>query len=97
MHYSSTELDKTISEATEFNIDTKEIFKSFPPMIENATVAYSCTFNQLIDLGDTKTQPVILNVENIYINENKEFQPVARVDREYSFLGDKIKAPNSDY
>ncbi|WP_455755642.1 flavin reductase family protein [Sulfurimonas sp.] len=93
MHYSSAELDKSISEADKFDIDTKQIFDNFPPMIESATVAYSCTFNQLIDLGDAQTQPVVLNVENIFINEDKEFNPVARIAREYSLLGKKIKAP----
>lgn len=94
MHLSSKELDKTISEAEEFSIATKEIFDNFPPMIENATVAYSCTFNQLIDIGDAKTQPIVLNVEKIYIDEDKKFKPIARVGREYSLLSDRIKAPN---
>ena len=93
MHFSSKELDKTISEANEFDIPTKEIFVDFPPMIENATVAYSCTFNQLIDIGDAKTQPIVLNVKDIYINETKKLNPVARVGREYSLLSNRIKAP----
>ena len=49
MHFSSKELDKSISEAEQFNIKTKNIYDDFPPMIENATVAYTCTFNQAID------------------------------------------------
>lgn len=94
MHFSSKELDNTVSEADEFNIVTKEIFDNFPPMIKNATVAYTCTFNQLIDIGDAETQPIVLNVKNIYINDNKKLNPIARVGREYSLLSDRIKVAN---
>ena len=93
MHFSSASLAKDESEASKFDIPIKEVFEGFPPMIENASIAYSCTFNQLINLGDTRTQPVVLNIKSIYINENKEFKPVARISREYSFLGKKIHAP----
>jgi len=93
MHFSSKELDKSISESKEFNIQTKKIYDDFPPMIENATIAYACTFNQFIDLGDCKTQPIVLNVKHIFVDDNKNFNPVARVGREYAFLGDKIEAP----
>jgi len=93
MHFSSQELDKNISEADKFNIPTKRLFDTFPPIVENASIAYSCTFNQLINLIDTKTQPIVLNVENIYINEDNKFNPVARVGREYFLLGKKIKSP----
>lgn len=54
------------------------------PMIENATVAYSCTFNQLINIGNTKTQPIMLNVEKIYINENKKFNPMPEYEENIS-------------
>jgi flavin reductase (DIM6/NTAB) family NADH-FMN oxidoreductase RutF len=93
MHFSSEELDKSISEVAKFDIETKELFEGYPPMVKNATVAYSCSFNQLIDLGDAKTQPVVLNIHDIYINKNKEFKPVARIGREYAFLSQRIEAP----
>ena len=105
MHFSSKELAKNISEAKQFDIDTKTIFEGFPPAISNCSVAYACTFNQIIDLNSQATIPVILNVENIYINddnftdENKKnikFNPVARVAREYAFLGQRIAAPKID-
>ncbi len=102
MHFSSKELPKNISESKEFDITTKELIKDFPPMIENSSVVYTCTFNQIIDLGDARTIPVILNVENIYIDDKNletnprvkvNFNPVARVAREYAFLTKRIKAP----
>jgi len=102
MHFSSKELPLEISEADEFSIKTKEVFENFPSIIENCSVAYACTFNQIINLGDSRTVPVVLNVKNIYISKNAlkdekkpiiSFNPVARVAREYSFLGENIKAP----
>ncbi len=102
MHFSSKELPKNQSESKEFDITTKELIKDFPPMIQNASVAYCCTFNQIIDLGDARTIPVILNVETIYVDDktikNKDrpriqFNPVARVAREYAFLSERIEAP----
>ena len=93
MHFSSKELPKEQSEADKFNIETKIIFKDFPPMIANANIAYSCTFNQIVNLGDNSTQPIILNIKDIFIDEKNEFKPVARVAREYALLGDRILAP----
>ena len=93
MHFSSKELPRDVSEADEFDIATRELFKDFPPAIENATVSFACTFNQMIDLKDTRTQPIVLNVKNIYIDEEKEFKPVARVSREYAFLSKRVEAP----
>ena len=103
MHFSSKELDKSISESEQFNIKTKKIYDDFPPMIENATIAYTCTFNQTIELGDSRTQPIVLNVKNIFVDDkafsddekkrNISFNPIARIAREYAFLGENIKAP----
>ena len=93
MHFSSKELSAEISEAKEFDIQTEIFSDGFPPKIKNATVAYACSFNQEIDLGDSRTIPLVLNVHKIFIDENKELKPVARVAREYAFLGENIKAP----
>ncbi|HIP11486.1 MAG TPA: flavin reductase family protein [Arcobacter sp.] len=103
MHFSSKELSSSISEAKEFNIKTTVKFDGFPPIIENTSVAYCCTFNQIVNLGESpRTLPVVLNVEQIYINDEVlstpakpkiNFNPVARVAREYAFLGENISAP----
>ena len=95
MHFSSKELSSQISEAKEFNIQTEKFSDGFPPKIKNATVAYACSFNQEINLGDStsRTIPLVLNIHNIFIDENKTLKPVARVAREYAFLGKNIKAP----
>jgi len=102
MHFSSKALPSNQSESEAFDITTKELLKDFPPMIQNASVAYCCTFNQIVDLGDARTIPVILNVKNIYVDDKTiendkhlkiHFNPVARVAREYAFLSKRIKAP----
>ena len=102
MHFSSKELDKNRSESDEFNIETKSLFKSFPPMIENVPCAYFCDFNQEIDLGGGSTIPLILNVRQIYVKDecirDKErmsiaFKPVARIGRRYATLGEEITPP----
>ncbi len=103
MHFSSKSLNKSESEAQIFDIPTKKILKDHTPMIENASVAYFCTFNQELDLGDGTTIPVILNVEQLYVHDDKieqndskhtiSFDPVARIGRSYSFLGENIEPP----
>jgi len=102
MHLSSKSLDKDESESILFDIKTTMHVEEFPPMIENASVAYSCSLNQIVDLGESKTIPVIVNIENIFVDDKAlesnekpivNFNPVARVAREYALLGEKIKAP----
>ena len=102
MHFSSKELDKSVSEAKEFDIETETIFDEFPPMIKDVPCAYFCDFNQEIDLGGGSTTPVVLNVRQIYIKDEVitdrermtiEFNPVARIGKSYAFLGEEIAPP----
>ncbi len=99
MNLSATPLDSQTSEADEFNIPLKEIFKNFPPAVASTPVCYACTLNQEVNIGGS-TIPIILNLEHIFVEDsivtNKdrltiEFKPVARVGRAYSFLGDNIE------
>ena len=102
MHFSSKQLDNDISEAELFDIDTISINDEYPPMIKGVPSAYFCTFNQEIDLGNSTTIPVVLNVNEIYIDDKNitdkqrlsiSFDPVARIGKSYAFLGDEIPAP----
>lgn len=103
MHFSSKIVPKEQSEAELFDIRTKLILEDFPPIVEDTSAAYFCSFNQTIDLGAESTVPVILNVHNIFADDTKivtkgdkqviEFAPVARIGREYAYLGQKIAAP----
>ena len=102
MHFSSKQLDENISEAELFDIKTISINNDYPPMIKGVPSAYFCTFNQEIDLGNSLTIPVVLNVKQIFVDDknitDKEkltisFNPVARIGKSYAFLSDEIPAP----
>jgi len=102
MHFSSKGLDKELSEAEVFNIETTKTVDGYPPMIKGVPVAYFCDFNQEIDLGGGTTIPLVLNVKEIFVEDeaitNKErlsisFKPLARVGKGYAFLGEDIDPP----
>ncbi len=104
MHFSSKSLDKDLSEAEVFNIETEPFCDGYPPMVKGVPTAYCCDFNQEIDLGEgaSSTIPLIMNVQKVYVDDavitDKEkmsidFDPVARIGRSYAFLGTKIPAP----
>ena len=102
MHFSSKELEKDLSEAELFEIQTKRVFEQYPEMISDVSCAYFCDFNQEIDLGGGTTIPLVLNVRHIYVKDeaitDKEnmtinFNPVARIGKSYALLGDDIQAP----
>jgi len=102
MHLSSKGLDKEVSEAEVFNIDTVSLLDGYPPMISTVPTAYFCELNQEIDLGGGSTIPLVLNVKQIFVDDemiiDKErisisFKPVARIGKSYAFLGEEIKAP----
>ena len=102
MHFSSKGVDKEISEAEMFDIETEEVIEGYPPKIKDVPAAYFCTLNQEIDLGGGLTIPLVLNVKQIFIDDevisDKErlsisFKPVARIGKSYAFLGEEIEAP----
>jgi flavin reductase (DIM6/NTAB) family NADH-FMN oxidoreductase RutF len=102
MHFSSKGLDKELSEAEIFDIETVSLVDGYPPMIKGVPSAYVCELNQEIDLGGGSTIPLVLNVKQLFVNDevitDKErltisFDPVARIGKSYAFLGKNIDAP----
>lgn len=102
MHLSSKEMDKSFSEAEHFNIKTKRVFNDFPPMIEDAPVAFFCEFLQEVKLESSKTIPLIVEIKHQYIDDvfitdiehlSIDFEPVARVGKSYALLGEEIEPP----
>ena len=102
MHFSSKAIDRELSEAEVFDIDIESVVEGYPPMIQGVPVAYFCDFNQEIDLGGGSTIPLVLNVNEIFVDDesiiDKErisirFKPVARIGKAYGFLGDDIEVP----
>jgi len=102
MHFSSKGLDKELSEAEVFSIETEPLVEGYPPMIKGVPCAYVCELNQEINLGGGTTIPLVLNVKQIFVRDeaiiDKErlsisFDPVARIGKSYAFLGEEIDAP----
>lgn len=102
MHFSSKELASDMSEAEAFDIKTKKIYEDFPPMIENTQVAYFCTLHQEVELKGSKTIPIIVEIKQMYIDDkivtdaeklHFEVEPIARVGKSYSLIGEEITPP----
>jgi flavin reductase (DIM6/NTAB) family NADH-FMN oxidoreductase RutF len=102
MHFSSKGVDKEVSEADIFDIKTETLVEEYPPMIKGVPSAYFCELNQEIDLGGGSTIPLVLNVKQIYVNDevitDKKrltivFNPVARIGKSYAFLGEELEVP----
>ena len=103
MHFSSKELDASLSEADEFSITTKNVVDGFPPMVEGVPSAFFCEFYQEIDLKGSQTIPLIVEIKAQYIDDkiitDKEkitldYEPLARVGKSYALLGKKITPPS---
>jgi len=102
MHLSSKELDATVSEAQEFDIETQDIMDGFPPMVQDTPSAFFCELYQEIELQDSKTIPLIVEIKAQYIAQRLitdtqtlqwEYEPLARIGRSYALLGEKIQPP----
>ena len=102
MHFSSKEMGSDMSEANAFDIPLKQIKEGFPPMIEGAPVAFCCELYSEVDLGKSKTIPLIVEIKYQFIDDNcisdKErltidFEPVARVGKSYALLGETVEPP----
>ncbi len=102
MHFSSKELQANRSEATLFDIKTKEIVEDFPPMVADTPVAFFCELYKEIELEGSKTIPLIVEIKSQFINDaivtdkeklTIEYAPVARVGKSYALLGKKITPP----
>jgi len=102
MHLSSKGLDASQSEVEVFDIPTKNMIEGFPPMPEGIKVAFFCEYLQEVDLKESKTIPVIVEIKHLYLDNeiisdtekiSAEFSAIARVGREYTLLGESITAP----
>ncbi|HFC03387.1 MAG TPA: flavin reductase family protein [Nitratifractor salsuginis] len=102
MHCSSKPLSHEESEAKRFDIPMTGIFEGFPPMVEGAPSAFACTLLQEVELEGSKTRPLILKIEEQYIDDSCVVNPerlyldcelIARVGPNYARLGERIEAP----
>ena len=102
MHFSSKELGSHESEATVFDIQTKDVVDGFPPMVAGVPSAFFCEFYQEIDLKGSKTIPLVVEIKAQFIDDviisDKEkitldYAPLARVGKSYALLGKNITPP----
>jgi len=102
MHFSSKELDGSLSEAKYFDIDTENVVDGFPPMIKEVPSAFFCDFYQELDLKGSKTIPLVVEIKEQYISDEiisdrdkiiLDYEPVARVGKSYALIGEKINPP----
>ncbi len=103
MHLSSKGLRADESEIDAFDIDTQSVLEDFPPMPKGIKVAMFGEYLQEVDIKDSITIPVIIEIKHLYVDEGiisnpekmiLEFDAIARVGRSYRELGDKLEAPD---
>ena len=102
MHFSSKELEHTVSESELFDIKTEKVLDNFPPLVKGVPSAFFCELYQEIDLKGSKTIPLVVEIKSQYIDENiitdtekitLDYEPLARVGKSYALLGKKITPP----
>jgi len=102
MHFSSKEMASSQSEAQEFEIALRDVVADYPPMVEGVPSAFFCDFYQELELKDSKTIPLVVEIKEQYIDDSilsdrekitLDYEPVARVGKSYALLGKKITPP----
>ncbi len=102
MHFSSKEMASSQSEAQEFEIALRDVVADYPPMVEGTPSAFFCDFYQELELKDSKTIPLVVEIKEQYIDDailsdrekiTLDYDPVARVGKSYALLGKKITPP----
>ncbi|HEY9190616.1 MAG TPA: flavin reductase family protein [Sulfurovum sp.] len=102
MHRSSKGLEASESELEVFDIPVQGSLEGFPPMPAGIKVAFLCEYLQEVDLKGSKTIPVIVEIQHLYLDDaiisdkaqiGLEFSAIARVGRSYSRIDKIIPAP----
>lgn len=102
LHFSSKELEPHISEAVHFDIPHTTVVKGYPPMIEGAPVAFVCDLYSEVELGESRTIPLIVRIRHQFVDDAcmadvaglaVAFEPVARIGKSYARLGEEITPP----
>jgi len=101
MHNSATPLEHNISEFKEFDIETISINPEYPNIPKNSKVAFFCEYLQEVDLKDSKTIPVIVEVKEIFVDDSLVLdkqkirvsfkEAIARVGASYFNLGEELE------
>ena len=69
MHLSAEGLDASQSELEHFTIPTQKVLEGYPPMPSGIKAAMFGTYLQEVDLAGSKTIPVIIEIDHLYVDE----------------------------
>ncbi|MEA3373164.1 MAG: flavin reductase family protein [Campylobacterota bacterium] len=101
MHFTSAELSEHIDEAEKFDIATKKVIDAYPPMIEGVPTAFFCTLAQEISLDGSKTIPLFLTIDHMYVDNEVisdslkiDMELIGRLGHAYIRPGEKVAAPS---
>jgi flavin reductase (DIM6/NTAB) family NADH-FMN oxidoreductase RutF len=92
MHHSAQPLDASQSEFETFHIETETIMEGYPPVPKGVQVAYFCHYLQEVTLQGSKTIPVIVEIDHLYLDETVlksstplqvDLQTIGRVGKHY--------------
>ena len=99
MIQSAEPLPSEESELKRFDIPTQTILEGYPPMPLGIRAALLGTYLQEVDLQGSRTIPVIIEIDHIYLDEaiisdpeklKLSFDPVARMGGTYRALGEVL-------
>jgi flavin reductase (DIM6/NTAB) family NADH-FMN oxidoreductase RutF len=100
MHLSGQSLEPDQSELEHFDIPTHSVLAGYPPMPTGIKAAMFGTYLQEVDLKGSKTIPVIIEIDHLYLDETIITDPekmklsldaVARMGGTYRALGEELK------
>ena len=69
MHFSSAELGSELNEAELYDIETVITLEDYPPMIKGAPTAFFCTLLHEVALEGSKTVPLFLRIDHMYLDD----------------------------
>jgi flavin reductase (DIM6/NTAB) family NADH-FMN oxidoreductase RutF len=105
LHQSSFSYEYNESEIEKIGIEIKDIKEDYPPIVKGVPTAFFCDFHSTVSL-DGKTIPTIVEIKGQYLDDsivklageryNIDFEPLARIAREYATLGERITTPPFD-
>ncbi len=99
MHQSGQSLEAHESELERFDIPSRPVVEGYPPMPEGIQAAMFGTYLQEVDLKGSKTIPVIIEIDHLYLDETilsdpktltLSFDPIARMGGTYRELGEEV-------
>ena len=99
MIHSAKPLPSEESELEHFGIPTRTIFEGYPPIPVGIRAALLGTYLQEVDLHGSRTVPVIIEIDHVYLDEaiisdpeklELSFDPVARMGGTYRALGETL-------